>query len=435
MTDGRTLPMRLRRILYFCLAGLLLTAGGAHGWHGGFVSVADMIPEAQLDVKYATADNFTGAPVDGYDEPLALLSVEAAAALKRAAADLARQGFGIKVFDGYRPARAVARFVQWSKEPEDGKTREAFYPALDKGALLKKGYISSRSAHASGSTVDLTLMDLATGEEGDMGSPFDFFGEISHPASKAVTAPQSANRAVLRKAMEAAGFKGISTEWWHFTLKKEPYPGEAFDFPVDNPPPADGKRAALLDEVAAGASRVIVAARGKEASRAVLQAYQKDEKGWTLRFTTEGYFGQKGVKTDKREGDKGTPSGTYTFGRAFGVADDPGSTLPYRKATADDVWVDDPKSARYNQWASRSMKGADWKSAEHLVKYPVAYKYALSINYNTDPPVPGMGSAIFLHCSTGRPTAGCVSVPEDAMVFFLVFVDEETRILINEKEL
>lgn len=429
--------MKSRRFLFLCLLALpalLFSAKGADGWPKGFVSVTDMIPEGRVDVKYAGGDNFTGEPVEGYDAPLALLTVEAAAALKRAAADLAPQGFAIKVFDGYRPPSAVARFVQWVKAPEDGRTKEAFYPGLEKGALVKKGYISSKSAHSGGSAVDLTLVDPATGEELDMGTPFDFFGEMSHPGSKLVTKEQAANRAILRKAMEGGGFKGISTEWWHFTLREAPYPGKAFDFAVDYPPLAGRERAALLNRAAGGASKVIVASRGKEANRAVVLAYLREEEGWTLRLAADGYFGQKGVKADKREGDKGTPSGVYTFGTAFGIGDDPGATLPYRKVAADDVWVDDPNSRHYNRWASKSMAGADWKSAEHLVKYPVAYKYALSINYNVDPPVPGKGSAIFLHCSTGRPTAGCVSVPEDAMVFFLVFVDEETRILITDKE-
>ena len=193
----------------------------------------------------------------------------------------------------------------------------------------------------------------------------------------------------------------------------------------------DEKTAAALDRISGGAERVITAVPGKTKDRAVIRAYEKTKNAWTLRFAADGFFGKNGVKTDKREGDKATPSGVYTFGRAFGVADDPGAKLPYTKVTDLDVWVDDTKSKYYNQWASKNAPDADWKSAEQLIKYAKAYKYALAINYNTDPVVPGKGSAIFLHCSTGNPTAGCVSVPEEAMIFFLAFIDEETKIAIS----
>ena len=196
--------------------------------------------------------------------------------------------------------------------------------------------------------------------------------------------------------------------------------------------PPDERDSAMLDRVSGGSGRVITASPGKAKNRAVVRAYEKTDGVWELRFTADGFFGKNGVKADKREGDGATPSGVYTFVRAFGVADDPGSNLPYTKVTDLDVWVDDPKSKHYNQWASKNTPDADWKSAEQLIKYPKAYKYALTLNYNTDPIVPGKGSAIFFHCSTGNPTAGCISVPEEAMIFFLGFADEETRIAISE---
>ena len=194
---------------------------------------------------------------------------------------------------------------------------------------------------------------------------------------------------------------------------------------------ADEKTAIELDNISGGANKVITASQGKARDRAIVLAYEKEENIWLLRFTADGFFGGNGVKKDKREGDKATPSGVYTFGRAFGVADNPGSELPYTKVTDLDVWVDDPKSKYYNQWASRNVPDADWNSAEHLIKYASAYKYVLTINYNINPVVPGNGSAIFLHCSTGKPTAGCISVPEAAMIFFLGFVDEKTKIAIS----
>jgi L,D-peptidoglycan transpeptidase YkuD (ErfK/YbiS/YcfS/YnhG family) len=193
----------------------------------------------------------------------------------------------------------------------------------------------------------------------------------------------------------------------------------------------DEKMSATLDRISEGAGRVITAVPGETKEKAVVQAYEKKDNIWTLRFATEGFFGKNGVKADKREGDKCTPSGIYTFGRAFGVAEDPGSILPYTKVTDLDVWVDDVKSKYYNQWMSKNAPDADWDSVENLIEETVAYKYSISINYNTDPIVPGNGSAIFFHCSTGNGTAGCVSVPEEAMIFFLGFIDEKTRIAIS----
>jgi L,D-peptidoglycan transpeptidase YkuD (ErfK/YbiS/YcfS/YnhG family) len=176
-----------------------------------------------------------------------------------------------------------------------------------------------------------------------------------------------------------------------------------------------------LAEIAGDAEWIITAFSDGGKNTAIVTAYELEGGVWTLRYQTKGYFGKNGVSANKREGDGSTPSGVYTFGRAFGVAADPGAATPYTKVTDDDVWVDDPKSKYYNQWAQKSYPDADWRSAEQLAKYDKAYKYAIAINYNTDPVTPGLGSAIFLHCSTGRPTAGCVSVPEDAMKFLLKF--------------
>ena len=201
------------------------------------------------------------------------------------------------------------------------------------------------------------------------------------------------------------------------------------------PPPAhaaaDEHTSAWLDAIADGADRVITALP-RSKTNATVRAYLRTGGGWSLRFETAGFFGRNGISRDKREGDGTTPMGVYAFGRAFGVADDPGSTLPYTKVTDNDVWVDDPASSMYNQWADANSPSRDWKSAERLIEYTEEYKYAVSINYNTDPVIPGLGSAIFLHCSTGRPTAGCVSVPESAMIFFLAFIDEGTKIAIGD---
>ncbi len=198
----------------------------------GFVVLSDYVPGIIEEIRYHTTYNFIGDRIDGYEEPVALLTIEAARALKAAANELNVQGYRLKVFDAYRPAAAVKHFVLWGIEDTDVRMKPYFYPDLVKQELFSKGYIASRSSHSRGSTVDLTLFDMETGREADMGSPFDFFGPVSHPDCKEITKEQYENRMTLRNAMLRNGFKPISCEWWHFTLENEPYPDTYFDFPV-----------------------------------------------------------------------------------------------------------------------------------------------------------------------------------------------------------
>jgi D-alanyl-D-alanine dipeptidase len=195
--------------------------------------VTDVIPDAVLDIRYYGTNNFVGERIDSYNAPRAILTREAAAALSEAAGLLRAQGYSIKVFDAYRPASAVARFVRWAKDRGDERRKKIFYPDIDKADIFKLGYIAARSGHSRGSAVDLTIVHSATGGEADMGSPFDFFGPVSAPASPLVTPAQRKNRDILRRAMTSAGFKPLSTEWWHFALANEPYPETYFDFPVE----------------------------------------------------------------------------------------------------------------------------------------------------------------------------------------------------------
>ncbi|MDR2093579.1 MAG: L,D-transpeptidase family protein [Azoarcus sp.] len=398
----------------------------------GFVYVRDMVPEAVLEIRYFGTANFMAARVDGYEAPEALLSAEAAAALKAVGRDLREKGYGLKVFDAYRPEWAVRHFVRWAKDLADVGNKASFYPDVDKAKLFELGYIAGKSAHSRGSTVDLTLVDLKSGQDVDMGSHFDFFGEISHHASSLVTARQAAHRKRLRNAMEARGFRRLETEWWHYTLKNEPYPDTYFDFPVAGASVPDPATQRALEAHAGGADRLVVVSGkpGAAANRAEVRAYAKVDGVWTLRFSTDAWLGKNGFRQDKREGDGATPIGVFTFGRAFGIAGDPGSATPYTKVTEVDVWVDDPASKYYNQWARADDPDADWRSAERLAEYGKAYKYAIAVNYNVSPVVPGKGSAIFLHVATGRPTAGCVAVPGAAMVFFLGFVKEGSKIVL-----
>ena len=197
-----------------------------------FVVLSDFVPHIVQEIRYHSTYNFIGDRIDGYEEPCALLTKEAARALKSAANELMVQGYRLKVFDAYRPACAVRHFVLWGLEDQDIRMKPYFYPDLQKQELFVKGYIASQSSHSRGSTVDVTLLDMKTGKEVDMGSPFDFFGEISHPDCRTITQEQYENRMTLQRVMLRCGFEALDCEWWHFTLKNEPYPETYFEFPI-----------------------------------------------------------------------------------------------------------------------------------------------------------------------------------------------------------
>ena len=200
----------------------------------GFVLLADYVPGIVQEIRYYSTYNFVGDRIDGYEEPCALLTVEAARALKAVSNEMNVQGFRLKVFDAYRPACAVRHFVFWGVDDLDLRMKPFFYPELEKQELFQKGYIASRSSHSRGSTVDLTLLDMKTGREVDMGSPFDWFSEKSHPDYPGLTEEQHANRMFLQAAMKRNGFLPIDCEWWHFTLAEEPYPDVYFEFPLSS---------------------------------------------------------------------------------------------------------------------------------------------------------------------------------------------------------
>ncbi|WP_431067789.1 M15 family metallopeptidase [Methylotuvimicrobium sp.] len=197
-----------------------------------FVYVDTLIPSIRLDIRYASADNFIGRPIEGYYRPCALLTQAAAEALMAAQNELAKFYLGLKIFDAYRPQRAVRHFVRWSQDTDDVAMKDVYYPHLDKPSLIEEGYIAARSSHSRGSTVDLTLVDLDNGEELDMGGFFDYFGPESWSYAKTPTATQRAHRMLLQTVMEKQGFVHYPQEWWHFTLANEPYPDTYFDFPV-----------------------------------------------------------------------------------------------------------------------------------------------------------------------------------------------------------
>ena len=199
---------------------------------GGFVSVGRLIPDVILEIRYYTTFNFIGERIDGYEQPVALLTREAAARLKEVSGDLAGKGYRLKIYDAYRPQKSVDHFMRWAKEIADTRMKAYFYPDLDKSVLIPRGYIAEHSGHSRGSTVDLTLFDMRAEKDADMGSPFDFFGEISHPDYRKITPEQYENRMLLREGMLRRGFRPVAEEWWHFTLENEPYPDTFFTFPV-----------------------------------------------------------------------------------------------------------------------------------------------------------------------------------------------------------
>ena len=199
----------------------------------GFVVVTDVVPDVILEIRYFSTFNFMGVRVDGYNAPIAYLTKEAADSLKAVSDDVKAMGYRLKIFDAYRPQCAVDHFVRWSQVPSDTLTKQYFYPDIEKPRLFEEGYIAKKSRHSCGSTIDLTLFDMKTEKEVDMGSPFDWLGEESHPDYAGVTAEQHKNRMILREAMVRHGFRGISTEWWHFVLKNEPYPDTYFNFPIE----------------------------------------------------------------------------------------------------------------------------------------------------------------------------------------------------------
>lgn len=201
----------------------------------GFVYVDTVIPDFVIELRYATDHNFVGQRVDGYLKPRCIMTKEAAEALWHVQAELKSFGLGLKIFDAYRPQRAVDHFVRWAEDVSDTRTKAEFYPDIDKNTLFRDGYIAARSSHSRGSTVDLTLISLepkTLGQAVDMGTPFDFFGPRAWPFYAGIDPNQRANRMLLHILMLKHGFKHYPEEWWHFTLRDEPFPKTYFDFPV-----------------------------------------------------------------------------------------------------------------------------------------------------------------------------------------------------------
>jgi D-alanyl-D-alanine dipeptidase len=213
------------------LAGVAATAAFAQQRPAAFVDAATVVPGLIVEMRYAGSHNFVGHPIDGYEAPRSLLTRQAAEALAAVARDLAPRGLHIKVFDCYRPVRAVMNFARWARDLHDTAAKVEFYPDVDKRTLFRDGYIASHSGHSRGSTIDLTLAQ-ADGTELDMGTPFDFFSPKSWAADPSIGTAAHGNRMLLADAMRRRGFRPYDKEWWHFTLRGEPFPSTYFDFTV-----------------------------------------------------------------------------------------------------------------------------------------------------------------------------------------------------------
>lgn len=220
------------------LVAMLVAAGCTHAQpvseldRSGFVDAATAVPGIVVDMRYAGSENFVGRPIAGYQAPVCFLTREAVAALAKVQARLQEFGLGLKVYDCYRPKRAVADFVVWAQDLGDQTRKAEQYPNVDKTKLFELGYIAEKSGHSRGSTLDLTLVGARTGAELDMGSGYDLFDPISWPSDQRVGPAARAHRMLLQDVMLSNGFKPLKEEWWHFTLKDEPYPATYFDFVV-----------------------------------------------------------------------------------------------------------------------------------------------------------------------------------------------------------
>jgi D-alanyl-D-alanine dipeptidase len=199
----------------------------------GFVYAKQVIPDLDVELRYYTSNNFVGDTIDGYNANELIITVETAKKLREVQDELQEQNLCLKVYDGYRPQRAVNHFMRWARDLNDTINKHQFYPEVKKRNLFKAGYIASRSGHSRGSTLDLTIIDGETGEPLDMGSPYDFFGEQSWVDYKGITEAQKKNRQLLQTVMLKHNFRNYSKEWWHFTLRWEPFPKTYFDFEVE----------------------------------------------------------------------------------------------------------------------------------------------------------------------------------------------------------
>lgn len=333
-----------------------------------FVLLSDAVPDAILEIRYYSTYNFIGDRIDGYEEPVALLTKEAASALKKISDNLKAKGYRLKIYDAYRPQKAVNHFMRWAKDATDTRMKQYFYPDLEKTELFPLGYIAEHSGHSKGSTVDLTLFDMKTEKEVDMGGTFDFFGELSHPDYRGITDEQYNNRMILREAMIDGGFDPLPEEWWHFTLKDQPYPDTYFTFPV-----------------------------------------RKDVVG-------------------KMVSSAGATSTNPVEETVVDVASPEWVTKIPAASKCDQLCVDVTEKSEISSHPGLDTSKCD----EHIVDYPFHYQYCLNISYNKeDTPGLGSGIFLHCF-GPGKPwTGGCIAIPFSKMKYIMTQADEKTNVVID----
>ena len=357
----------------------------------GLVEVQLLDPSITKDMRYATTDNFTGQIL--YPSDRCVLRQPVAYRLIQAQRQLRAQGLGLKVFDCYRPLSVQRKM--WAVYPD---------------ATYVANPATGGSRHNRGASVDVGLVD-ASGRELLMPSAFDEFSERSHLDFMAATPEALRNRQTLQAVMRQVGFSSVTTEWWHFDAP------EWRDYEVSNMDPRF---------TISGSAQVLVVAQPRPGSvETVLWALQQMPQGWrTILGPIAVNVGRAGIAEfdKKREGDGMTPRGVFPLKLVFGYAASVDSRMPYRQATAEDAWIDEPSSPRYNQW----VKGIPTKeSHEKMRRDDHLYRLGVVVGYNTDPVVAGRGSAIFLHIwkGPGQPTAGCVAMAEDDLERIVAWLD------------
>jgi len=388
----------------------------------GLVDLERLIPDLDLDLRYATTDNFTNHAV--YPVERAFLVEPAARALAAVQADLRKDGYGLRVFDAYRPLAVQRKF--WSLLPDPNYVADP-----------KTG-----SRHNRGASVDVTLID-AHGNECEMPTAFDDFSEKAGAFQPVAGVPARMNRQRLQRAMTRHGFKILKSEWWHFDFgewKQHPLldldldelaarattaPGGAVmkDWRL---PDAD-VQAFLKECETKGIGQLMLVVAEKESDPvAMVQCFEKQNDVWVRSLTSRrASIGRKGVAKpgEKREGDGKSPGGLFKIGRAFGYAASATTKMPYIALVEDDIWVDDPKAPDYNLLTKKAKTKAT--SFETMRRNDDLYKYGFVVEYNTESIVPGHGSAIFIHIQSGigKPTAGCVAFGEDRLKRLFSWLD------------
>ncbi|MGE8187507.1 M15 family metallopeptidase [Pseudomonas sp. NPDC086278] len=422
-------------------------------------------PSIEQDMRYAGAHNFTGHRLDGYDAAECVLSRDTAEALARVQKTLQAEGYGLKVFDCYRPSRAVADMGRFATEPGDPRKVE-FYPRVDKQDFWRLGYVARVSGHSRGSTVDLTLtgpsaLPAATWSPSaaqvdctapyeqrwhdgglDMGTGYDCFDERAHTANPSINATAKANRQRLGSAMEKQGFTGYPQEWWHFTLGSNGAQRDVMDFPIT---PLSSSAA---DVIGTSGQLIVVTSKHWDDLQASAQRYQRDGSGFekvgdafAVVVGKNGMAWGKGLNSavadgpQKREGDGKAPAGIFKLGTAFGYDASATTKLPYLALTPDTECVDDSQSSHYNALVDGAATAKDWNSAEHM-RSEAGYRQGIFIEHNT-PAAPASGSCIFFHIWRGptSPTAGCTAMdPANISALFNWLDPRQSPLLVQMPE-